>query len=92
MLKMITITSAIIASGQHDAQLFNADGARQSPIAMIIGPVTTGGKSFITFDTPIILIHNANIKYNNPANATPKHAYGNISTLAAPSFIGATAA
>ena len=44
MLKMITITNAIIASGQHDAQLFNADGARQSPIAMIIGPVTTGGK------------------------------------------------
>ena len=60
------------------AQLLSADGARQRPIAIIIGPVTTGGKNFITFLTPTNFISNAKTKYNSPAQATPKHAYGSI--------------
>ena len=93
ILKKITIANAIIASGQHVTQLFSADGAKQRPIAIIIGPVTTGGNNFITFETPINLIHNASTKYSKPAKTTPKHAYGNISKFAEPSFaIGATVA
>ena len=79
ILKKITIARAIMASGQHVAQLFNADGARHNPIAIIIGPVTTGGKNFITRFTPTNLMTRASTRYNNPANTTPRHAYGSIS-------------
>ena len=61
MLNAITVAKAISASGQHVAQLFKADGAKQSPIAMMIGPVTTGGNNFITLLIPTILITAARI-------------------------------
>ena len=44
ILNTITVTSAMSAIGQLVAQLFIADGASISPMDMIIGPVTTGGK------------------------------------------------
>ena len=42
-----------------------------SPMAMTIGPVTTGGKKRMTFSVPNILSRNAMTKYNNDAAATP---------------------
>ena len=71
---MITSKSATIARIQFVEQLFTADGARPRPIAIMIGPVTTGGKSFITFDTPTNLITKASIKYKRPAKTTPRQA------------------
>ena len=59
MLKMITSARATIASHQLLLQFVTADGARPRPIAIIIGPVTTGGKSFITLFTPTALIRAA---------------------------------
>ena len=48
----ITVTMATIATGQLVVQLLTATGARTRPMPMMIGPVTIGGKNFITFFTP----------------------------------------
>ena len=48
MLKTITIAKAIMASGQFAEQLSTAEPERPKPMAMMIGPVTTGGKKRIT--------------------------------------------
>lgn len=45
MLKTITIAKAIMASGQFAEQLSTAEPERPKPMAMMIGPVTTGGKA-----------------------------------------------
>ena len=52
MLHAITTTIATRAIHQFVLQLLIAEGARFKPIAMMIGPVTTGGKYFITLDEP----------------------------------------
>ena len=44
ILKTMTVTRAMMATGQLVAQLLMADGARIRPMAMMMGPVTTGGK------------------------------------------------
>ena len=62
MLNMITTPSAIIASNQFCEAFAIADGASERPIQMIIGPVTTGGKNFITFLIPTSLMIKARIK------------------------------
>ena len=78
---------------QFDVQLSIADFESVKPMAMIIGPVTIGGKNFIIFSAEKILINAAITKYNNPAHATLKQAYGIIATLLLPSArIGAIAA
>ena len=51
-----------------------ADGARESPIQMIMGPVTTGGRYLITFFIPISLIIKARIRYSTPATTIPPQA------------------
>ena len=51
-----------MASHQLAEQLLIALGASPSPIAIMIGPVTTGGKNFITLLMPIILITAARIR------------------------------
>ena len=56
MLNTITVTRAIMATGQLVAQLLIAVGARIRPMEIIIGPVTTGGKKRITFFAPKPLI------------------------------------
>ena len=56
ILNTITVTRAMIATGQLVAQLLIADGARIRPMAMMIGPVTTGGKNLITLFAPKPLI------------------------------------
>ena len=81
-----------MAIGQSVAQLFIAEGARISPMEIIIGPVTTGGKNFITLFAPKPLIRAAKTRYKSPAQNTPPQAYGSISVLDDPSAsIGATA-
>ena len=73
-LKIIMVLSAMTASSQLVEALEIAEGARESPIQIIMGPVTTGGKNFITFLTPIILIISANTKYKRPATTIPPQA------------------
>ena len=56
ILKIITVARAISASGQLVEALEIAEGARLSPIQMMIGPVTTGGRKRITRRTPMTLM------------------------------------
>ena len=92
ILNKITSPSATSASHQLLLQLLTADGARPRPIAIMIGPVTTGGNSFITLLTPTALIQAATTTYKRPAQATPRHAYGRSSLFPVPSALsGATA-
>ena len=62
IVKTITVRKAIAASGQFAEAFANADGARPSPIHMIIGPVTTGGKKRITLFTPKALTSKASTR------------------------------
>ena len=77
---------ATIAINQFLEQLFTAELASVNPIAITIGPVTTGGKKRIMRAVPNALNSADNIRYKIPAHATPKQAYGNISG----SLLGAT--
>ena len=52
MLQTMTTTMAARAIHQLEEQLLMADGARIRPMAMMIGPVTTGGKKRMTFFEP----------------------------------------
>ena len=52
MLQTMTTTIATRAIHQLVEQLLMADGARIRPMAMMIGPVTTGGKKRMTFFEP----------------------------------------
>lgn len=56
ILKIITVARAISASGQLVEALEIAEGARLSPIQIMIGPVTTGGRKRITRRTPMTLM------------------------------------
>ena len=62
MLHIITTTIAISATHQLAAQLTMADCERVSPIAIMIGPVTIGGKKRITLLAPNALINAARTK------------------------------
>ena len=44
ILKMITTARAMSARGQLVFALLMAEGARERPMQMMIGPVTTGGR------------------------------------------------
>ena len=59
---------------------------------IIIGPVTTGGKTLMTFSIVKNLMSVARTTYTKPATRTPPHAYGSISVLGCPFCSGATAA
>ena len=74
MLHITIITIAKIATSQFFAQLSIADLESDRPIAIIIGPVTIGGKNFMTLSTPKALISPARRTYTRPAQATPKQA------------------
>ena len=70
---------AITAISQFVEQLSTADCESVRPIATMIGPVTIGGKYFMTSFAPKALNNPARIIYTSPAQATPKHAYGRSS-------------
>ena len=60
MLQTMTVASATKASSQLDWQLEIALGARIRPMAMMMGPVTTGGKNFIILRMPNAVIRPLN--------------------------------
>lgn len=74
--------NATIAMSQFVDALLTADGARLSPIQIMIGPVTTGGRKRITRFTPTHRMISARIRYNNPATTIPPHAYCSFSLSA----------
>ena len=74
ILQMMTTTIATSAIHQLALQLLIADGARFNPIAMMIGPVTTGGKYFMTLEEPHALQIAESTRYSSPAQATPMQA------------------
>ena len=41
---MIAVASEMTARGQFVAAIFTAESERESPMSMMIGPMTTGGK------------------------------------------------
>ncbi len=59
MLHTTIMASAMKASSQLDWQFVMALGARIRPMAMMMGPVTTGGKKRIIRFTPNTLIRAA---------------------------------
>ena len=74
ILKMMITANAITASHQFVLAFEIADGASESPIQIMIGPVTTGGRKRITRFTPTSLIIKAITRYNAPAATTPPQA------------------
>ena len=60
MLQTMTVASATKASSQLLWQLLMALGARIRPMAMMMGPVTTGGKNFIILRMPNAVIRPLN--------------------------------
>ena len=74
MLQAMTTTIAIRAIHQLSEQLLMAEGARIRPMAMMIGPVTTGGKKRMTFFEPKALQISERTRYSRPAQATPTQA------------------
>ena len=74
MLQTIITTMATRATSQLLEQLLMAEGARIRPMAMMMGPVTTGGKKRITFLLPHTLQISASTRYSRPAQATPAQA------------------
>ena len=62
MLNITIPARATKASNQLVVQFETADGASPRPIAIMIGPVTTGGKNLITFSMPTVLIIAARMK------------------------------
>ena len=62
ILQITMIRIATTATIQFVEQLLIAVAERQRPMAMMIGPVTIGGKNFITRLTPNALISPARIR------------------------------
>ena len=74
ILQAMTTTIATTATSQLASQLLIAEEERIRPMAMMMGPVTIGGKKRMTFFTPTLLIIAARITYIRPETATPKQA------------------
>ena len=74
MLKMMMTDSAISARNQLALALLMAEPARESPMQMMIGPVTTGGRNFMTRFTPTSLMTSARSRYVSPATTMPPQA------------------
>ena len=74
MLATMMMTIASRAIHQFCVQLEMADPERVRPIAMMMGPVTMGGKKRITFLGPNQAKRPASTKYMRPAQKTPMQA------------------
>ena len=81
ILKITITANATIAMIQFVCALLTAEDARESPILIMIGPVTTGGNKRITFLTPTSFTIRANTRYKRPATTIPPQAYGNFSPI-----------
>ena len=62
ILNIIITASATNASNQLVEAFVIAEPASERPIQIMIGPVTTGGRNFITLLTPTSLIIKASTK------------------------------
>ncbi len=62
ILQIITMAMATRATGQLLEQLLMAVTDRFRPMAMMIGPVTTGGKNCMTLRAPKVLNRRARIR------------------------------
>jgi len=87
MLNTIITASATMARSQLVDAFDMADEASESPIHMMIGPVTTGGRNLITLLTPTSLNISAATRYNTPATTTPPHAYAAFSLTPISAYI-----
>ena len=74
MLNTMIAARAMRARGQQVEALDTAEGARFSPIQMMMGPVTTGGRKRMTFRTPTAFTSRARIRYSSPATTMPPQA------------------
>ena len=74
ILKPMTIAIATMATSQLAEQLVMAEEESVRPMAMMIGPVTIGGKKRMTFFTPKALKSVERTTYMRPAAATPTQA------------------
>ena len=74
MLAATMIAIATMAIHQLPVQLSMAEEDRVRPMAMMMGPVTMGGKKRMTFFAPKTLNRPARMTYTRPAQATPKQA------------------
>ena len=70
-LTATTIAIVMTASTQLVEALVMAELDRIRPMRMMIGPVTTGGNSFMIFFAPKIWNRAARITYTMPAHTTP---------------------
>ena len=84
MLQTMMMAMASRAIHQLELQLEMAEPERQRPMAMMIGPVTTGGKKRMTFFGPKAAKRPARMKYIKPAQTTPMQAYGSDSANESP--------
>ena len=66
MLHITIIRIATTAINQLAEQLSIADCESVSPIAIMIGPVTIGGKNFITLSVPKVLKRAARTRQKEP--------------------------
>ena len=74
MLQATMMAMATMATHQFLEQLLMADEDRFRPMAMMIGPVTIGGKKRMTLLAPNALNRAARMTYIRPAHRTPKQA------------------
>ena len=79
ILKPMTTSIAKPAMSQFLEQFVIALAERVRPMAMMMGPVTIGGKKRMTFFVPNILKKADRMTYISPATATPTQAYGSSS-------------
>ncbi|SCJ08218.1 Uncharacterised protein [uncultured Flavonifractor sp.] len=80
--QMLATTMTVMdrmASHQQEEALVTAEGARDRPMRMIMGPVTTGGRKRMTFLTPTALMTAASTTYSRPATTIPPQAYWSFS-------------
>ena len=84
ILQTMMMAMASKAIHQLVLQLEMAEPDRVKPMAMMIGPVTTGGKKRITFFGPKAANKPARMKYIKPAQTTPMQAYGSDSARERP--------
>ena len=74
MAVQMTMTMAVMASSQLAVQLWMAEPERVRPMAMTMGPVTTGGKKRMIRSVPKLLSKAAMTKYSKAAAPTPTQA------------------
>ena len=87
MLAATMMAMATSASHQQVLALLTAEGARFSPMRMMMGPVTTGGRKRMTCFTPTALMTRASATYSRPATTMPPQAYCSFSDASMAAYL-----